>query len=101
MGGYPLFFSKIFNLRLLQSPLDESQMDYFLIGFYCIGIDYRKNRYGPRWDNTGITVIMIIFFGFSLWISFPSKPWIVALSSGIWIPVFNLTRSANLGSFWL
>jgi len=53
----------------------------------------------PRWDDTGITVGMILiptaFLGFVM----PKRAWILALSVGIWIPIWNILRTNNYASF--
>ena len=52
----------------------------------------------PNWDDTGISVLMILvaaaIFGF-----FDSeKPWLTALAVSIWIPLSGILSSTNFGS---
>ena len=61
-----------------------------LIGF----IDSR-----PRWDDTGISVGMILIASASLGFGLPQRAWIWALSLGIWIPVWNIVQNKNYSSF--
>jgi hypothetical protein len=52
----------------------------------------------PNWDDTGITVALILgsalLFGFGI----PEHPWMWALAIGIWIPMFNIVQSRNFES---
>jgi hypothetical protein len=52
----------------------------------------------PNWDDTGISVIMVLvvsaLFGFTM----PSRAWVWAIAVGIWIPLFNVVLSNNYGS---
>jgi hypothetical protein len=61
-----------------------------LIGF----IDSR-----PHWDDTGITVGMILITSAFLGFVRPQRVWIWALSVGIWIPVWNMLQNNNYSSF--
>ncbi len=52
----------------------------------------------PNWDDTGISVLMVLvaaaIFGF-----FSSeKPWLTALAVSIWIPVLGILSTHNFGS---
>jgi hypothetical protein len=64
-----------------------------------LGLIIAKIDTGPHWDDTGITVMMIFSAALLSGYLSPSKPWIVAITTGIWIPLFNITRAANYGSF--
>jgi uncharacterized membrane protein YjjP (DUF1212 family) len=64
-----------------------------IAGLAIAGIDSR-----PNWDDTGITVFMVLcavtLFGyFSTY-----KPWLIALAVSIWIPLFCIASSNNFGS---
>jgi hypothetical protein len=52
----------------------------------------------PHWDDTGISVMMILIASFICGILSPRRPWLMALSVGIWIPLFNILNSRNIGS---
>jgi hypothetical protein len=64
-----------------------------------LGLIIAKIDTGPQWDDTGISVMMIFFAALLCGYLAPSKTWIIALTTGLWIPVFNITRAANFGSF--
>ena len=53
----------------------------------------------PHWDDTGISMVMILSAALLCGYLSPSKPWIIALTTGIWIPLFNIMRASNYGSF--
>jgi len=52
----------------------------------------------PNWDDTGISVLMVLVaaavFGFFT----SEKPWLTALAVSIWIPVFGILSTHNFGS---
>ena len=52
----------------------------------------------PHWDDTGISVLMILvasaLFGFFT----AEKPWLTALAVSIWIPIFGILSTHNFGS---
>ena len=52
----------------------------------------------PHWDDTGITVGLILFtsacFGFIIF----RRAWIWAISVGFWIPVWNILKYHNFSS---
>jgi len=63
------------------------------IGLAIAWIDAR-----PNWDDTGITVFMIL--GFSALFGFLSSKntWLIALAVCIWVPVIEVSSSGNFGS---
>ena len=61
-----------------------------LIGF----IDSR-----PHWDDTDITVGMILIASAVLGFVRPQRVWIWALSVGIWIPIWERVQNNNCSSF--
>jgi hypothetical protein len=52
----------------------------------------------PNWDDTGISVLMVLvaaaIFGFFT----SEKPWLTALAVSIWIPLFGILSAQNFGS---
>jgi len=52
----------------------------------------------PHWDDTAISVLMVLvataIFGFFT----SEKPWLTALAVSIWIPVFAILSTQNFGS---
>ena len=52
----------------------------------------------PHWDDTGVTVAMILFASSILGFVMPHRAWIWALSVGIWIPIWNIILNNNYSS---
>ena len=52
----------------------------------------------PNWDDTGISVLMVLvaaaIFGFFT----SEKPWLTALAVSIWIPLFGILSAQNFGA---
>jgi hypothetical protein len=61
-----------------------------------ISIAYIDTR--PHWDDTGISVLMILMAAFICGILSPHRTWLVALAVGVWIPLFNIISAHNFGS---
>ena len=52
----------------------------------------------PNWDDTGITVFLVLIAG-ALWgYLTPSKPWLIALAVSIWIPLTGIIITSNYGT---
>jgi len=49
----------------------------------------------PHWDDTGITVGMILVAAACLGFVMPERAWIWALSVGFWVPVWNIFLNHN------
>jgi len=64
-----------------------------ILGVAIAWIDSR-----PTWDDTGISVLMILVaaavFGFFT----AEKPWLTAVAVSIWIPLFGILSTHNFGS---
>jgi uncharacterized membrane protein YeaQ/YmgE (transglycosylase-associated protein family) len=52
----------------------------------------------PKWDDTGITVFMVLCTATLFGYFSPKKPWLIALAVSIWIPLFDIASSNNFGS---
>jgi hypothetical protein len=52
----------------------------------------------PHWDDTGVTVAMILVASSILGFVMPNRAWIWALSVGIWIPIWNIILNNNFSS---
>jgi hypothetical protein len=92
------FFLKNLNLREKSLKMKARWIISLSVSI-VLGLIIAKIDTGPHWDDTGISVIMLFSAAFLCGYLVPSKPWIVALTCGIWIPLFNLARSSNYGSF--
>ena len=64
--------------------------------FLGISIAYIDTR--PHWDDTGITVGILLIAAFICGFISPQRTWLIALSVGIWIPLFNIIKAHNFGS---
>ncbi|MDR3667268.1 MAG: hypothetical protein P4L35_10540 [Ignavibacteriaceae bacterium] len=52
----------------------------------------------PHWDDTGITVGMILVSSAFLGFVMPRRAWIWAIALGVWIPVWNILQHNNYSS---
>ncbi len=64
-----------------------------LLGLFIAYIDTR-----PHWNDDGISVLMVLIASFICATISSQKTWLVALSIGIWVPVFNIALAHNYGS---
>jgi len=64
----------------------------------CLGILIGWIDSRPHWDDTGITVGLIVISTFIIGFISPGRPWIWAISVGIWIPVWNILFQNNYSS---
>lgn len=62
-----------------------------------ISIAYIDTR--PHWDDTGISVFMILSAALLCGFLSSKKTWLIALAIGIWIPAYNILLYHNFGSF--
>ncbi len=63
---------------------------------FGIGIAYIDTR--PHWDDTGISVAMILSAALFCGFLASGKAWLIALAIGIWIPAYNILIFHNFGS---
>jgi len=59
-------------------------------------IGYVDSR--PTWDDTGVTAGVVLITTAILGALAPQRPWVWALSVGLWIPIFGIVGSSNYGS---
>jgi hypothetical protein len=52
----------------------------------------------PHWDDTGVTVAMILIACSILGFVMPHRAWIWALAVGIWVPIWNIVLNKNYSS---
>lgn len=63
-------------------------------GLFIAWIDSR-----PNWDDTGITVFMILCASSLFSFLAGEKPWLIALAVCSWIPIWAIVSTHNYGSF--
>lgn len=62
-----------------------------------LAIAYVDSR--PTWDDTGITVFALLGSAGLLGLIAPHRPWLWALSVGVWIPAHAIAKAPGPGSF--
>jgi hypothetical protein len=63
---------------------------------FGISIAYIDTR--PHWDDTGISVLLILSAALFCGFLSSKKTWLIALAIGIWIPAYNILLYHNFGS---
>jgi len=51
----------------------------------------------PTWDDTAITVFMVLITAFACGFIASRKPWLIALLVSIWIPLAGIILTQNAG----
>ena len=51
----------------------------------------------PNWDDTGITVGLILVSSLIFGLLARRKPWLIALAVGLWIPLQGIFKSQDFG----
>jgi hypothetical protein len=52
----------------------------------------------PTWDDTGITVSILLLMSIGFGAAQPRFAWLMALALGIWVPIFGILLTHNSGS---
>lgn len=65
----------------------------------CVGLAIAWVDSRPHWDDTGITAGALLLSSAIFGAASPGKPWLWALSIGIWIPLAAAIRGANYSMF--
>ena len=52
----------------------------------------------PNWDDTGISVLMVLVTATAFGYFTLKRPWLTALAVGIWIPLYAILSTQNFGS---
>ena len=60
-----------------------------------IAIGYVDSR--PGWDDTGITAVSLVLAGGMAAFVAGRRPWLIALATGIWVPLLELPSLASGG----
>lgn len=63
-----------------------------------IGISIGWMDIRPNWDDTGITVMIVLIGSAVLGFTMPPRAWVWAIVLGIWVPLFNIIINQNYGS---
>ena len=53
---------------------------------------------GPHWDDTGISMLMILIASFICGFLAGKRPLVIALAVGLWIPIYGISTTQNYGS---
>ena len=53
----------------------------------------------PKWDDTGITMMLVLSAGIIFGFLASIRPWAIALAVCIWIPITGMLLSYNYGGF--
>lgn len=53
----------------------------------------------PNWDDTGISVFLVLAAAFLCGYLAAKKPWAIALLVSVWIPLFSIVSTQNFGAF--
>lgn len=64
-----------------------------VLGLLIVWLDSR-----PHWDDAGISAFLLLIAAFICGLLGRRHPWIVALSVGVWIPLYGIVSSFNTGS---
>ena len=64
-----------------------------IFGLIIAWIDSR-----PHWDDTGISVLMVLLASASIGFIANKTPWLIALLVGTWIPLYCILLFHNFGS---
>jgi len=53
----------------------------------------------PNWDDTGVSVFMVLVASFVCGYLAGYRPWLIALLVSIWVPMLSILTTQNYGSF--
>jgi len=63
-----------------------------LFGITIAWVDTR-----PHWNDTGITVMLLLLVSLVCGYFTTQKPWLIAFAAGLWVPLFNIALTGNFG----
>jgi hypothetical protein len=52
----------------------------------------------PNWDDAGISAFLLVLSAAVCGFLASEKPWIIALAVAVWIPIYGILATQNLGS---
>jgi hypothetical protein len=68
------------------------------LGALALGLLIALVDTSPKWDDTGITVGMLVIVCALFGMLSPARAWLWALAVGLWIPVLNIALYHNYAS---
>jgi len=63
-----------------------------LVAALVVGVAIAWVDTRPNWDDTGVTVGVILLSALVLGVAEPKRPWLQALALGAWIPLAEVPR---------
>ena len=78
---------------------DKSRIFLLAIAAAAIGFVLAKIDTSPHWDDTGIIVVLVITTTAVFSFLQPRYAWLWAIMIGLPIPILNIIKSHNYGSF--
>ena len=75
------------------------QMTLYLILGVILGLAIAWIDSQPGWDDTGVSVFLILTVAASIGYLTGQKPWLAALAVSIWIPLWAVIHTHNYGGF--
>ena len=84
-------------MYMKNAPMKKSFVFYVILavvlGFVIAWMDSR-----PNWDDTGISVFLVLVAALLCGFLAAQKPWLIALAVSVWIPLFEIVSTQNFGS---
>lgn len=77
----------------IKSRLAAGLITAIILGAFVACIDT-----SPHWNDTGISVVLILIAAFVSGLISSGWPVLIALAVGIWVPLFNIISAHNYGS---
>ena len=77
----------------MRKPFTLSVLFAVVFGIAIAWIDSQSN-----WDDSGISAFLVLLVSMLAGYMAESKPWLIALAVGIWIPIYGIISVQNFGS---
>jgi hypothetical protein len=74
-------------------------MGFYLVLGLILGLAIAWIDSQPGWDDTGLSVFLILTVSASIGYLTGQKPWLTALAVSIWIPLWAVACTHNYGGF--
>lgn len=72
-------------------------LSFVLAISFGIAIAWIDSR--PNWDDTGVSVFLVLVAASLCGFLASQKPWLIALAVSLWIPLFSMLSTQNFGAF--